>query len=365
MRFKEKEQITISLTGSCNLQCIYCYMPKDQTTNEQELIEYNFCMRGIQDFFQNSSSRCIRFFAGGEPTLAFPLMKQITQTARELAGDELRLELETNGFFSEEIADWISKNINYLWISCDGAPEVQNRQRPCLMQPDASRIIYQHILRFASQKELQFGVRATLQDVSVQAQIAMIDFFHTLGVTNVSASPVFASYANEKAYTANVLRFAEGFVAAYQYAKKLNMQYLSLLMVNFDEVTDMFCQASIPAPRLTRDGYVSCCDWAAVGLGRLPEWMESCIFGVYDSEQDVIHYDMDKIRNIQKRNVSYLGRNACQGCPALFHCAGGCIGKVMSQSKDMLQMFEPWCEAVRYLYEHLKINQGDITVLHP
>ncbi len=365
MKFKEKEQITISLTGSCNLQCIYCYMPKDHTEPEDDLIDFRFCMRGIKDFFQKSNSRCIRFFAGGEPTLAFPLIQEITQAARELAGDALRLELETNGYFSENIADWISENIHYLWISCDGTPEVQNQQRPCSQDPEASRVIYRNIIRFAQQQGIQFGVRATLQDVSVQAQINMIDFFNSLGVTNVSASPVFSSYANDRAYTANVLGFAEGFVPAYWYAKELNMQYLSLLMVNFDEPTDVFCQASIPTPRLTRDGYVSCCDWASVGLGRLPEWMESCIFGRYDSEQDIIHYDIDKIKDIQKRNVTYLGQNACKGCMALYHCAGGCIGKVMAQSRDMLQVSEPWCEAVRYLYEHLKLNKGDIAVLHP
>lgn len=365
MKFKEKEQITISLTGSCNLQCIYCYMPKEHAVTDQELIDFRFCMRGIEDFFRNSSSRCIRFFAGGEPTLAFPLMKKITQAARDLAGDVLRLELETNGFFSEDIANWIAENIHYLWISCDGPPEVQNQQRPSRLNSEACQVIYRHISRFAQQPELQLGVRATLQDVSAQDQMEMIDFFHSLGVTNVAASPVFSSYANERTHTANVLGFAEGFVPAYWHAKELNMQYLSLFMVNFDEPTDVFCQASIPTPRLTRDGYVSCCDWAAVGPGRLPEWMESCIFGRYDPDQDVIHYDMDKIKNIRQRNVRYLGQNACKGCPALYHCAGGCIGKVMSQSKDMLQMFEPWCEAVRYLYKHLRLNEGDITVLHP
>lgn len=365
MRFKEKEQITISLTGSCNLRCVYCYMPKEQPSPEQELIDFNFCMRGISDFFQYSNSRCIRFFAGGEPTLAFPLMRRIAQAARCLAGDSLRLELESNGFFSDEIADWISENINYLWISCDGLPEIQNQQRPCPKHPEASKVIYKHILRFAQEPGLQFGVRATLQDVSAQAQISMIDFFHSLGVTNVCASPVFSSYANEKAQTANVLGFAKGFVPAYQHAKGLEMQYLSLLMINFDEPTDIYCQASIPTPRLTRDGYVSCCDWAAVGPGRIPKWMEPCIFGRYDPKQDVIHYDIEKIEQIRQRNADYLGDRACQGCPALRHCAGGCIGKVMSHSKNMFQTSDPWCEAVRYLYQHLKLEKGDITVLHP
>lgn len=365
MRFRDKEQITISLTGSCNLQCIYCYMPKEDSKGGQELIDFNFCMRGIQDFFQRSTSRCIRFFAGGEPTLAFPLMKKITDAAKKLAGDDLRIELETNGYFSDEVADWIGKNVNYLWISCDGIPEIQKSQRPCQNNPNAHEVVYQNIRRFAKQENLQFGVRATLKKVDLEQQLLMLDFFKSLGVKTVCAFPAFQSYPNNRTETADVLAFAKDFVPAYEYAKKHGILYLNLFMVNFDQPVDIFCQASIPTPRLTRDGYVSCCDWAAVGPERLPKWMEPCIFGRYDFDNDVIIYDQEKIALIQKRNAEYLGKYSCKGCRALQHCAGGCLGKVMSQSKDMFRMYQPWCEAVLYLYDHLDIKEGEITILHP
>jgi uncharacterized protein len=97
---------------------------------EHQTLNFNFAKRAIDDFFRDYPSREIRFYGAGEPTLEFELMKKIKEYAHSQAGDKLKVELQTNGFFSKKIAQWIVENINNLWISADGPPEVQDSQRP-------------------------------------------------------------------------------------------------------------------------------------------------------------------------------------------------------------------------------------------
>lgn len=101
-------------------------------------------------------------------------------------------------------------------------------------------------------------------------QIELLDYFRNLGVKYVAASPTYHSNVNAKIETPSLLEFAEYFVPAYKYAKSRGMFYQTLLMVNFDEEVEIYCQAHIPTPRLTTDGYVSSCDWASMGSKYLP-----------------------------------------------------------------------------------------------
>lgn len=365
MAFKKKEQISFFLTTNCNLGCVYCYMPKMQVDEEDRVIDIEFCAEGLKDFFSSSKSRCIRFFGSGEPTLAFDTMKKIKDIAYELAGESLTVELETNGYFEDDIANWISDNVDYLWISCDGSSNIQNNQRPCLFNKNSSEIVHKNINRFAKDKEMQFGVRATIHENDFCNQISLIDFFKNLGVKYVCASPMYASKPNPAIKTPNLLDFAKGFIPAFNYALENNMFYQTLFMVNFDEETDIYCQASIPCPRLTTDGYVSCCDWASFGSKYFPGSLQECIYGYYDKITKKIKYLDDKVLHIKQRNVNYLGEGSCYKCRALKHCAGGCIGKVMSQTNSMFLMYKPWCEAVLYLFDNLVIPNKKIPVLHP
>lgn len=147
MGFWRKEQITIFLTATCNLGCIYCYMPKSQIGKKDRVIDVDFAKKGIDDFFSTNKSRTIRFFGTGEPTLEFDVMKEIYSYAKGLAGDNLRVELETNGYFNNRVSEWIEESVDYLWISCDGQPSIQDKQRPVLSGRGSSDKVISNIVR--------------------------------------------------------------------------------------------------------------------------------------------------------------------------------------------------------------------------
>lgn len=366
MGFPRKEQITFFLTTKCNLRCRYCYMPKIQQRFGESLLDPEFARAGLVDFFRSSKSRTIRFFAPGEPSLAYDRMVEIWQIAKAMAGGELRTELETNGYFDVAIADWIEDHVDYLWISCDGWGDIQDEQRPRADGSGSSQVVLSNIKRFAGSRCLQTGVRATIEPQNLERQVELVEYFHSLGVGYLAASPVYHSKANPRVKTPSLLEFAKQFVPAFHRANELGMLYLTLLMVNFDEEVDMYCQASIPTPRLTTDGYVSSCDWAAFGSPDIcRESQQDLIYGRYDQQRGTIMYDEAKIKKIRKRNVAFLAQHHCNGCAALRHCAGGCVGKMMAETDDLYTPTDSWCEAVRYLFERLPINQGLYRVLHP
>jgi radical SAM protein with 4Fe4S-binding SPASM domain len=365
MAFSNKEQITFLLTAKCNLSCRYCYMPKWHGPGDL-LLDPAFAQAGLKDFFAQSQSRTIRFFSPGEPTMAFDRMLEIWEIARDLAGEDLRTELETNGYFDSAIADWIEQHVDYLWISCDGWPRLQDQQRPRSNGRPSSEVVLRNVRRFAATGGLQFGVRATIEDHSIDSQTALINYFCDLGVKYVAASPAYHSKPNPAVVTPSLLRFAEHFVPAYTRARELGMLYLTLLMVNFDEETNIYCQASIPTPRLTPDGYVSCCDWAAFGSPSLCKGQQQeLIYGRFDPSSSSIIYDEKKIERLRQRCTSYLAQSHCFGCAALRHCAGGCVGKLMAATDDLYRPSLDWCEAVQYLFARLPVNQGAYDVLHP
>lgn len=75
-------------------------------------------------FFKHNPSRHIRFYGPGEPTQKFDLMKEITEYAHKFVCDDLIVELQTNGAFGKRVIEWICQNVDTVWISFDGPPDI-------------------------------------------------------------------------------------------------------------------------------------------------------------------------------------------------------------------------------------------------
>ncbi len=364
-----KQCISFFVSSKCNLDCIYCYIPHwgSRVAPEDRVIDVEFAVAGMKEFFSWAPVPAIRFFSAGEATTEFDRMVEIHAEAKKLAGDRLRVELQTNGYFSDRVADWIERNVNIVWISCDGPPELQDAQRPTVGKKPSSGVVLKNINRFAQANHgMQFGVRATFLQDNFERQREILDYFRDLGVRYVCGAPAYSSTVNRKTPVPLLLNFAQQFVPAFQHAQKIGVFYQTHLMVNFDEEVSCYCRACTKpvSPQLTSDGYVSCCDWASFGPKYLDGTLQQCIYGKWDKKAGRIVYFEDKKHRIEDRNVETLGQGACRGCSVLKHCAGGCIGKVMVRSNDMHLVDPNWCTAVHYLAKHIPQNTGVYPVRH-
>jgi sulfatase maturation enzyme AslB (radical SAM superfamily) len=349
------------------MECVYCYTPKLQNIKkEHQTLDLSFAKRGIDDFFRDNSSRHIRFYGIGEPTLEFELMKQIHSYAKSKAGKSLTVELQSNGFFSEEVAKWIYDNVNILWLSCDGIPEIHNKQRPTKNGGNTSDVVECHLKCFVKNDKMQAGVRVTLTADMINNQREIVKYFSSIGVKYINVLPTFAPVdgSTSKQFVWNPEEFAKGFLDAHNEAKKIGIWYNTMCIVNFDEPTRHACRSCTPNPHLTTDGFVTCCDFAQLGSQYTNSPLQQLIYGCYDSKSGLIVYNEDAVYKIRSRCVENLSKGVCVDCKYIYNCAGGCLGQVVNETGDLLGRCETNCKIVRFLAEHMTLNDKLHPALH-
>lgn len=364
MTHVRKNCITFMMTNQCDLSCLYCYLGHHDMPEQS--IDLQFARQGLRDFFEQSPSRHIRFFASGEPTREIEKVKSICYYARELAGAELTCEIQTSGIFSTEIAHWLAENIDITWVSCDGPPDIQDRLRPTCTGHKSSPTVERNIaILLAGKNGHVVGARSTVTDLNVDRQVEMIEYFHDLGLYAVFSDPVFAAVSTDGSEPSQteigkdfMMKYAREFLRARERAQELGVFYGSILSVNFDEQTEYFCRSCLPAPHLTTDGCITCCDMASDG-DSLPE----LVYGRFDVATGRIVYDDERIAAIRMRKVCNLVE--CQGCEVAYHCAGACLGEGLNETGQLLGVKTDYCEAIRFLAKHLPVDAGLYPYLHP
>ena len=127
--------MSLFLTQSCNLQCIYCYGDGGGYGQGGDMTEQTAfqAVDWLLDQAGNIKKLHIGFF-GGEPFLNFPLMQRVAAYARERAwerGKDIAFHTTTNAtLLHDETIDFIKEYKLDVMVSFDGTKELQDAQRP-------------------------------------------------------------------------------------------------------------------------------------------------------------------------------------------------------------------------------------------
>jgi uncharacterized protein len=131
-------------------------------------------------------------FFGGEPLLEFGLIKAVTALIHEHPSfnpDKVRISITTNGtIFTDEIASFLREEGVVLCISCDGPPEIQNLSRCFPNGKGSSSIVEKNIREIVKLFPLA-PVNAVYSPSTLQSLPQVIDYFVSLGVSNIYLSP--------------------------------------------------------------------------------------------------------------------------------------------------------------------------------
>lgn len=366
----KKEMISIFVTTECNLNCDYCFTNKNQDEHKAQTISLDFVKKGIDDYFESEDTRGymrhVRFFGAGEPTAKFNLLKDICEYARQKGGPSVTFEIQTNGAFSDATAKWMKENINIIWISCDGTPDIQDKHRPFKdNNRKSSAAIEKNIKILQEYNSKAFvGIRATITSENITRQHEMIDYFHGLGIRDIWVDPIFPSVGKEALCKENdfdTMLFAEEFLKATKYAKENDVFYGSILTCNFNDSVNKHCRTCIPVPHLTTDGFVSACDMAL--FGKDENHMSEMIYGSWNKETGEIKYDKNKIEHLQSRTTENMQH--CEMCSAKECCGGYCLGEVLNETGDLFGQKKRVCQAIRYLDKHLAPELRQYKYTHP
>lgn len=364
----KKEMISIFVTTKCNLNCDYCFTNKNQNEHKGQNISLEFVKKGIDDYFAQKYMRHVRFFGAGEPTVEFDLLRKIHRYAIEKGGEAVTFEIQTNGAFTDPVAIWLKDNINIIWISCDGTPEIQDMHRPFLNKDDrrkTSDVIEKNIhILLGSDSKAFVGIRATITLENILKQKEMIDYFYGLGIKDIWVDPIFPSVGKtvlEGENEFDAMMFANEFLKATKYAYSKGMFYGSILTCNFNDSVNKHCRACLPVPHLTTDGFVSACDMALFGKDK--NHMESLIYGEWDEKNGMINYHNDKIEYIRTRTTENMQH--CEMCSAKEHCGGYCLGEVLNETGKLLGQKKGVCQAIRFLDNNLAPEMRKYKYTHP
>jgi radical SAM protein with 4Fe4S-binding SPASM domain len=299
---------------------------------------------------------------------------QITEYARKKAsGNKLITEIQTNGAFNHDARLWMLDNMNIVWISFDGEPDVQNANRLFIDGSETSPVLEDNVLWFNANKgarNLMVGARVTITDMNIVRQKELVDYFASLGIRNIWTDPLFSEVGavpvSENMEKKNTRKFdmdtyIEHFIEAHNYAKDFGINYLSFLACNFDGSTNQHCRTCTPTPHLTPDGYVSACDM--VTFGKSANHMDCFVYGKWDSITESFKFDEKKISKLQKRCTENMLH--CRDCKARHHCGGYCLGEVVNEVGDMYGQIPEVCRAIRKMHDIIKPPVETYEYSHP
>lgn len=373
MSHVNKQMISFFLTSDCNLRCIYCYNAEERGQREVKTLSLDFAKRGIDDFFSNNESRHIRFYGPGEPTQAFDLMRHIKDYAHSIAGDKLSAEIQTNGAFGPRVRDWIADNINIVWISFDGPPDIQNHNRPFPGGKPSSSVIeanVKYLLEHRKKPTDMVGARITMSDQNIKRQREMIDYFAEMGIRYMWSNPLFPSVEDipvcqdetrRDKYYFDMDTYVEQYIDAFRYAKEKGVFYGSFLTCNFDGESKFHCRSCTPVPHLTPDGYVSACDMAS--FGENSHHMEAFIIGKWNEDTSTIAYYPEKMEALRDRSTDHMEH--CKDCKLALRCGGYCLGEVMNETGSLFGQKPKHCEAIKKIAAAIGFPDKPYPYLHP
>lgn len=349
-----KRPISVLVTEECNLRCDYCLTSSLQFQKNPLTIDMDFVKQGIKDYFAGNPARELRIYSVGESTTHIDTVKNVIDYARSISDSRVYVELQTNGYFSEETAEWVAKNIDYAWVSLDGTPEIHDVYRKTDKGKGSSEVVVRNIKYLAD--KIEVGIRSTTTDINIARQKELLDYSRSLGVMKVATKPVLNPVGTAKdKWSIDLMEYARYFLEAWKYAQTIGIYYTCVFVFNFDQKTEYACRACFPTPHLTPDGYVSACDRAF--LGDTP--LQDLIYGKWAPDEHRIIYDIEKIERIRQRRPEVMEK--CQACKARDYCAGNCMGTGYQETGNLFGIPDRYCEAILFLFENLKPYKDTCT----
>lgn len=134
----EVSQLLLQVTQACNLSCIYCpYAVNKESklsrTHTNKTMTFDTAKKAI-DFMAQKSGNADKIsisFYGGEPLIAFPLIKKCVEYADHLfEGKPISYSLTTNAtLITNEMIEYFASRHFYLTFSMDGPKNIHDSHR--------------------------------------------------------------------------------------------------------------------------------------------------------------------------------------------------------------------------------------------
>lgn len=321
--FYAPQCLTLYLNNTCRLSCAYCYSQPSPVLGKQLSLEA--IRRGAEMVARNCAGlkfpMTVIFHGGGEPGLDRKLADQALDEVERLARQhelDLFRYIATNGVLPGERIAWMARRFDRVGLSCDGPPEIQNRQRPQLSGKPTSPYVERaaHILKDWGRA---FDVRVTLTPATCRRQVEIAEYICTqLQPQMVHVEPVYRSErpAEQEPFQPET---AEEFVANFMEARRFS-QNLGISWITSGSrlgwIHGPYCQVYRSVVNLIPGDQMTAC----FKLSQARD--DRRIIGSFDPSSQELRIDGKAFYSfiLYQAEIS----RSCPGCFNRFHCVRAC-----------------------------------------
>ncbi|MCL1820262.1 MAG: thioether cross-link-forming SCIFF peptide maturase [Oscillospiraceae bacterium] len=187
--------LCVHIAHDCNLRCGYCFADTGSFSSERGCMDIHTAKKAVDFLIERSGNRRnleIDFF-GGEPLLAFDVIKQAVEYARKLEkihNKQFRFTLTTNGLLlNDDVISHINSEMKNVVLSLDGRNEVNDTHRTTIGGKGSYDVIVPKFQKVASTRKGDYFIRGTFTSKNLDFTE---DILHIadLGFNNISIEPV-------------------------------------------------------------------------------------------------------------------------------------------------------------------------------
>ncbi|WCF09136.1 thioether cross-link-forming SCIFF peptide maturase [Paenibacillus thiaminolyticus] len=188
--------LCLNVAHTCNLSCEYCFASQGKYNGDRAIMSLEVGQRAIDYLLEHSGHHRnldIDFF-GGEPLMAWKVVKQIVAYARSKEKEwkkKFRFTFTTNGMLlNDEITEFLNQEMYNVVLSLDGRKEVHDRLRTTVTGKGSYDSIVPKFQEFIQKRgDQEYYVRGTYTRNNVDFTN---DIFHIadLGFDKISMEPV-------------------------------------------------------------------------------------------------------------------------------------------------------------------------------
>ncbi|MEM0360626.1 MAG: radical SAM protein [Candidatus Diapherotrites archaeon] len=318
------------ITSKCNLGCTYCFGKEKK--REEKTSNWEILSAGIKYIGQQNKEVHVMFSSAGEQTTEPTLLKK-TLGSIEKKLKIARIKFSTNGATNPKFLTDIADRMGRFQVSCDGPPEIQNRQRP-LRNGGKSSATVEKTIKTLVKNNKEFMVKTTLTSNHVGREEQTFKYFYNLEVPVIVFSTVSdlgagcefikTSERNKWAVLADsqmkLKEFCDSFGLKSRLAVEHYFEYKG--KTQYCSVGNYFC--------LGTDGTVSgCLMYSNTDDLKIHQGMKQLVLGCFNRKKGFL-MDWKKIKKLR----SYYKKSECYDCDFKL-CWGGCPLKNLEKNNNM------------------------------
>lgn len=340
----ERNQVIVSLitTRNCNLWCVYCFA---KWWEENSNLSFAAAKKLVDKVALDQPIPNIKItFFGWEPTMNFPLIKDVISYCDGIKWKNFSYHITTNWITSKENLLFLIKNKVDITISSDWYPAIQDKNRPVKWWWKSSPFLESSI-KFLVENGKKFKVRITVTEDTVGKMLLITKYFHKLWCEILHFEPVNPSWRWDKMSQPDPKLFAKNFIKVLDFAHEHGMKIVNSAYLNLLQPACYYCWSIVGDKLiLSPDGTISAC----FELQKRDQDSVFCIWQQKDSWELVYN-----VRNKEKLSeFSVENFEKCNECFAKYICSGWCpIRNFKHWTEDWPN--EYWCTFKRIIIQNL------------